>query len=265
MKSLRSRYWYPDAFSVRTATRPTLRCSIRWHFNGRPVSSDVADRVCDALLEAWNPAEKGAEAIVDALLGTYNPSGRLPVSVAWTAGQIPVYYNHPYGSAWHQGESIGFPNYVDCPHTPRYPFGHGLSYTEFAYENLRLSAEEVPADGKLAVAVDIANTGARDGEEIVQLYVRDRFASVTRPNLELAGFARVRLRAGERKAVRFTLDMSQLAFLDRAMAWRVEAGDVDVLVGRSSADLRCEGSFRIAGTRTLEGRDREFWAQEEIR
>ena len=234
------------------------------HFNGRPISSDVADRVCGAILEAWNPAEKGAEAIVDVLLGAYNPSGKLPVSVAWTAGQIPVYYNHPYGSAWHQGESIGFPNYVDCPHTPRYPFGHGLSYTEFAYENLRLGAKEVPADGKLDVRVDVTNTGSRAGEEIVQLYVRDRFASVTRPNMELAGFLRVRLEAGERRSVRFNLDMSQLAFPGRDMQWRVEAGDVDVLVGRSSADIRLEDSFRIAGTRVLAGREREFWAKAEV-
>ena len=109
--------------------------------------------------------------------------------------------------------------------------------------------------------VDVTNTGDRAGEEIVQLYVRDRFASVTRPNMELAGFLRVRLEAGERRSVRFNLDMSQLAFTGRDMQWRVEAGDVDVRVGRSSADLPLEGSFRIAGTRALAGRDRAFWAE----
>ena len=234
------------------------------HFNGRPISSDVASRVCSAILEAWNPAEKGAEAIVDALLGQYNPSGKLPVSVAWRAGQIPVYYNHPFGSSWHQGESIGFANYVDCPHTPRYPFGFGLSYTTFAYENLRLDAEEVGSDGTLTVSVEIANTGDRDGEEIAQLYLSDEFASVTRPNQELAGFRRVSLKAGERKTLRFRIDMRQLAFLGRDMRWRVEAGRVEVRVGGSSDDIRCRSGFRIADTRVIDRRDRRFWAESEV-
>lgn len=117
------------------------------HFDGRPVSSDTADACLDALLEAWSPAETGAEAVVSALLGEYNPGGKLPVSVAYHAGQIPVYYNHPNGSAWHQGESIGFVNYVDMPHTPRYYFGHGLSYTTFAYSDLMISEKEIDAQG----------------------------------------------------------------------------------------------------------------------
>ena len=118
---------------------------------GRPVSSDTADTCLDALLEAWSPAETGAEAVVSALLGEYNPGGKLPVSVAYYAGQIPVYYNHPNGSAWHQGESIGFVNYVDMPHTPRYYFGHGLSYTTFAYSDLMISEKEIDAQGSVRI------------------------------------------------------------------------------------------------------------------
>ena len=107
------------------------------HFDGRPISSDTADQYLDAVIEAWSPAETGAQAVADVLLGAYNPGGKLPVSVAYHAGQIPIYYNHPNGSAWHQQESIGFVNYVDVPHTPRYCFGHGLSYTQFEYDMMK--------------------------------------------------------------------------------------------------------------------------------
>ncbi len=116
--------------------RPTVGI----HFNGRPISSDAADKHLNAILEAWNPSEAGAEAIAAVLLGDESPSGKLPVSVAFTAGQIPVYYNHPNGSGEHQGESIGLQDYIDRPHSPRYSFGHGLSYTTFEYSELRLGS-----------------------------------------------------------------------------------------------------------------------------
>ncbi len=127
-----------DAFIKKAATYKKTLIGI--HFDGRPISSDAADEYLDAILEAWNPAETGAEAIVSVLLGEVNPGGKLPVSVAYHAGQIPIYYNHPHGSAWHQGGSIGFANYVDLPHTPRYFFGHGLSYTQFEYFDLPSSS-----------------------------------------------------------------------------------------------------------------------------
>ena len=172
------------------------------HFNGHPISSDCADRTPDAILEAWNPAETGAEAIVKVLLGAYDPGGRLPVSVARNAGQIPVCYDHPNGSAWHQGGSIGFSDYVDLPHTPRYCFGFGLSYTSFDYSGLRLSKAAVSPEECIEVRCRVRNTGERDGDEVVQLYISDRYASRTRPVKELAGFCRVFLRAGEEKTVR---------------------------------------------------------------
>ena len=118
------------------------------HMDGRPISSDIAERHLNAIVEAWNPAERRRSGDRRRLTGELNPSGRLPVSVARSAGQIAVYYNHPYGSAWHQGESIGFPDYVDAPHTPRYHFGHGLSYTTFDYANLRLSVHEVEPEAR---------------------------------------------------------------------------------------------------------------------
>lgn len=231
------------------------------HFNGRPISSDTADETLDAILEAWNPAETGARAIVDVLLGDYNPSGRLPVSAAYHAGQIPVYYNHPCGSAWHQGESIGFVNYVDLPHKPRYCFGHGMSYTTFSYENLRIEKGEIRADEAVVIHVDIVNTGKSAGTEIVQLYLSDRYASVTRPVRELAGFARVALEPGEGKQVSFEIAANQMAFLDRDMCWKVEKGIFDVEVGSSSEDIRLRGEYRVLEDARIDGSKREFFAK----
>ncbi len=231
------------------------------HFNGRPISSDTADETLDAILEAWNPAETGARAIADVLLGEYNPSGRLPVSVAYHAGQIPVYYNHPCGSAWHQGASIGFVNYVDLPHKPRYCFGYGMSYTTFAYENLQIERKEIRAEEKAVIHMEVVNTGKAEGTEIVQLYFSDRYASMTRPVKELAGVARVSLQPGERKRVTFIAAASQMAFLDRDMRWKIEKGVTDVEVGSSSEDIRLRGEFRVQNDAWIAGKEREFYAQ----
>jgi beta-glucosidase len=231
------------------------------HLDGRPVSSDAADTHLAALLEAWSPAEGGAEAIVDILTGACNPSGRLPVSVARNAGQVPVYYNHPHGSAWNQGESIGFPDYVDAPHTPRYFFGHGLSYTTFDYSDLELSQHEVAADDTVTISLTVTNSGARPGTEIIQLYVSDKFASVSRPVLELAGFRRIYLEPGQSDRVQFQLDVSQFAFLDADMRWRVEAGEVEIMVGASSNDLRLTESVSIVSDAVIDGKTRSFYAR----
>ena len=231
------------------------------HLDGRPISSDAADKHLAALVEAWSPAEGGAQAVVDILTGVHSPSGRLPVSIARNAGQVPVYYNHPYGSSWHQGESVGFPEYVDAPHTPRYPFGHGLSYTTFEYGDLSLSAHKVGGDKTIDLSFTVTNTGERYGTEIPQLYIRDTYASVSRPVLELAGFRRVGLEPGQTAQVDFTLDITQLAFLDADMHWRVEAGDVDIMIGASSEDLRLTGTVTIASDAVIDGRTRSFYAK----
>ncbi|MEH7096478.1 glycoside hydrolase family 3 N-terminal domain-containing protein [Neobacillus vireti] len=231
------------------------------HFNGRPISSDAADKYANAILEAWNPAEKGAEAITDVLLGNYNPSGKLPISVARSAGQVPIYYNHPNGSSYHQGESIGFSDYVDMPHTPRYFFGHGLSYTSFTYSNLRLSSTEIEPNGVITITFDLENTGETQGTEVVQLYFKDRYASMTRPVLELAGFKRIELEPGEKQTVSFQVEPSQMAFLDRDMKWKIEAGDIDVLIGCSSIDIRLKDSFRVASDLYIDGKNRKFYAK----
>ncbi len=235
------------------------------HFDGRPVSSDTADACLDALLEAWSPAETGAEAVASVLLGEYNPGGKLPVSVAYHAGQIPVYYNHPNGSAWHQGESIGFVNYVDMPHTPRYYFGHGLSYTTFAYSDLMISEKEIDAQGSVRIEAAVCNTGEYEGDEVVQLYLTDRYASMTRPVKELAGFKRISLKPGERKTVVFEVLASQMAFLDKKMLWKVEKGSIGVEIGSSSEDIRLTGEYMIKNDGWIEGRDRAFYAKAAVR
>ena len=234
------------------------------HFDGRPVSSDAADRYLGALLEAWSPAEMGAEAVTGALAGDDNPGGKLPLTVAYHAGQIPIYYNHPGNSCWHQAQSIGFADYVDLPHTPRYCFGHGLSYTTFVYDDLDISVEKVSPFGQVVIRCQVTNTGERAGDEVVQLYLRDRHASMVRPVKELAGFVRVNLEPGETKRIRFTVEASQMAFLDRNMEWKIEKGDIDVEIGSSSEDIRLKGCFAIAEDAWIAGRDRGFFAAAQV-
>ncbi|MDD7739969.1 MAG: glycoside hydrolase family 3 N-terminal domain-containing protein [Lachnospiraceae bacterium] len=231
------------------------------HFNGRAISSNAADECLNAIVEAWNPSEKGAEAIVEVLTGAYNPSGKLPVSVAYTAGQLPLYYNHMNGSAWHQGASIGFANYVDMPHTPRYCFGHGLSYTTFAYGELTVDRESVRPDECVKASVKVKNTGTAAGTEVVQLYLKDVYASMTRPVMELGGFARVELNPGEEKTVTFEISPEQTAFLDTEMRWKTEAGEVQILIGSSSEDIRSTGKFVITEDQYIQGKERRFYAR----
>jgi beta-glucosidase-like glycosyl hydrolase len=194
-----------------------------------------------ALVAAWLPGEEGGNAIADVLLGATAPSGRLPVSLPRAVGQVPVYYRHRAGG----GRSAFHGDYADAPTTPLFPFGHGLSYTTFAYERLRVSA--ATTHHPLEVTLDVANTGARRGDEVVQLYVRDEVASVARPERQLVGFARVTLAPGERRTVRFRVHPSRLAFYDPEMRFVVEPGTFHVMVGASAADIRLEGTVALAG------------------
>ncbi|WP_336773050.1 glycoside hydrolase family 3 N-terminal domain-containing protein [Paenibacillus sp. MMO-58] len=235
------------------------------HFDGRPISSDMADQYAGAIIEAWNPGQFGAKAITDILFGDYNPSGKLPVSIAYNAGQIPVFYNHDNGSSYHVGTMNEFKSYLDCPREPRYYFGFGLSYTTFEYSNLRIEKEVYRPHEPLYISVDITNTGDLFGEEVVQLYIRDKYASMVRPALELAGFIRVPLKSKETKKVHFTMELSQLAFLDADMRWKIEAGEIEVLIGTSSNDLRVSSSFNISSNQYIDGKTRGFYAQAEVR
>jgi len=188
----------------------------------------------------------------------------LPVSVAYNAGQIPIYYNHLNGSAWHQGESVGFPEYVDMPHTPRYSFGYGLSFTNFTYSNLTLDKKEFSPKEPIRISLEVENTGNLKGTEIVQLYLKDYYASMTRPVMELAGFTRVELDPGQKKKICFEMDASQLAFIDVDRKWKIEAGEIGVYIGSSSDDIRLKDSIRIVENLYIEGRTRSFYAKVEI-
>jgi beta-glucosidase len=196
-----------------------------------------------ALLEAWCPGEQGGHGVADVLFGAVNPAGRLPISMPHSVGQVPVYHNHRSGS----GRSQIHGDYVDGPVRPLFPFGHGLSYTSFDYGELSLSSEAPGPADVVRIALDVANTGDRDGEEVVQLYLRDEFASSTRPAKQLAGFVRLALRAGESRCVTFHLDLSQLGFYDPKMRFVVEPGGVEVEVGSSSEDIRQSTRFEIQG------------------
>ena len=247
-----------DAFIRRAAAFGKPMIGV--HFDGRPISSDTADELLDAILEAWTPATFGADAVVNVLTGKYNPSGKLPLTVARSAGQIPIYYNHPNGSAWHQGYSIGFTDYADMPHTPRYCFGHGLSYTSFEYSDLTVEKAEVSPFEKLDICAKVKNTGSVKGTEVVQLYLHDVHASMARPIKELQGFARVSLLPGETKKVTFTVSPSQMAFVDEDMRWKIEKGEIEIQVGASSEDIRLTGSYTLKADAFIEGRDRGFYA-----
>lgn len=204
-----------------------------------------------AVVAAWLPGEEGGRALADVLFGAVSPSGRLPISLPHSAGQVPVYYGHKSGG----GRSQMLGDYSDGPTTPLYPFGHGLSYTQFAYDDLAITAGTAAAEAPIEIACTVRNTGARAGEEVVQLYVRDVVASVTRPVKQLVGFARVALAPGAGTRVRFRLDPSQLAFFDAAMRFVVEPGEFEVFVGASSADIRLQGRFTLTTARELPFRD----------
>lgn len=234
------------------------------HFDGRPISSDAAQKCGSAILEAWSPAERGAEAIGKIIVGEYNPGGKLPVSVAYNAGQLPIYYNHYNGSSYHQGTVGAFSSYSNCPFEPRYCFGYGLSYTDFSYSNLTINTNEVLPSDSVEILFDVTNVGEMAGDEVVQLYLKDKYASMTRPVMELAGFMRVHLKAGETKRISFVVAMSQTAFLDIDKKWKIEAGEFDVLVGASSQDIRLQDTFCIISDSWIEGSEREFYAKTEI-
>ena len=203
--------------------------------NGRPLSINWVAENSPAVLETWFAGTRGGEAIADALFGDYNPGGKLPVTFPRSAGQAPFYYNQTATGRPPTNEKYTS-KYLDVPVAPLYPFGHGLSYTTFRLSNLRLSAPRINASGSVDVSVDVENTGRREGDEVVQLYVRDVAASRVRPVKELKGFRRVTLQPGERRTLTFKLSPAELGFYDDAMRFAVEPGAFKVMAGRSSAD-----------------------------
>lgn len=209
--------------------------------NGRPPALTPIVEKVGSILEAWLPAEQGGAAVANVLFGEVNPGGKLPISFPRHVGQVPVYYNHkPSGQRSHW-----YGDYIDMSAKPLFAFGHGLSYTQFEYSDLQISKEAVSADDILEVSLTINNTGNLAGDEVVQLYIADPIASVTRPVKALKGFKRVHLAAGEKQTLTFHLPIAHFAFYDRQMRYKVEAGEVQVMLGSASDDIRLEAKLTI--------------------
>jgi beta-glucosidase len=208
---------------------------------GRPSGSAWAHENCGAVVAAWLPGQEGAAAIADVLTGAFNPGGKLPISHPQTVGQIPVFYGHKVSG----GRSHWKGDYIDGPAAPMYPFGHGLSYTTFELSDMNAASGEVGWNDTVTVTTRVTNTGGRDGDEVVQLYIRDPEASVTRPVLELKAFTRVELAAGTSALVRFELPIGQFGFYNRDLDYVVEPGRVDLLIGTSSTDLAEVGAITV--------------------
>jgi beta-glucosidase len=206
--------------------------------NGRPLSVNWAVKHVPAIIEMWLPGEEGGAALADILFGDVNPSGKLPITFPKSVGQIQMNFPAHPGS---QGKDAGQVSGV------LFPFGHGLSYTSFAYKNLAVTPSQQGPGGRIEVSCDVTNTGERAGDEIVQLYLRDDYSSVVTFEKMLRGFERVALAPGETKTVKFTLTPEDLALYNRANEWAVEPGRFTVWIGASSENMKLEGAFEIVG------------------
>jgi beta-glucosidase len=212
--------------------------------NGRPLTINWIAENSPAILETWFAGSQAGNAIADVLFGDVNPGGKLPVTFPRSVGQIPLYYNHMNTGRPPDEKQKYTSKYLDLPWTPLFPFGYGLSYTQFKITNLQLSAPRVQTNGRVTVSVDVENTGSRAGDEVVQLYIRDVAASVTRPVKELKGFQRVTLQRGEKRRLDFTLGPKELGFYNRSMRFVVEPGEFKVMVGPNSEEL-IEAKFHV--------------------
>lgn len=209
-------------------------------FNGRPLTLTWEDENCAAIVEAWAPGSEAGNAVADILFGDYNPSGKITMTFPRSVGQIPIYYNHmntgrPYVK---DGPHKFKANYIDEVNEPLYPFGYGLSYTTFEYGDVKLNSNKMNENGSVEASVTVSNTGNKDGNEIVQLYIRDEVASISRPVKELKGFEKIFLKAGETKTVKFTITADQLKFYNNNIDYVCEPGMFEVMIGKNSQDVK---------------------------
>ena len=212
--------------------------------NGRPLAIPwIADNV-PTILETWHLGSEAGNAIADVLFGDYNPSGKLPVTFPRSAAQIPLYYNHRNSGRPGPVEMVFWAHYTDETNAPLYPFGYGLSYTNFEYSDIKVSSPEMKMEDELQVTCTLKNTGKVAGTEVVQLYIQDLFGSITRPIKELKGFQKIELNAGESKEVSFVLRSKDLAFYGADGSFKAEEGDFRVFVGGNSVDLK-ETNFTL--------------------
>lgn len=214
---------------------------------GRPlVFNWTADNV-PAILYTWWLGSEAGNAIADVLFGDYNPSAKLPITFPRSEGQIPIYYNHfNTGRPAQNDDDKNYRSaYLDLSIYPKYEFGYGLSYTTFQYDNLKLDRKKMKSTEKIEVSLNVTNTGRFAGEEVVQLYLRDKVASAVRPVKELKDFQKVKLNAGETKTIRFTIDKEKLCFYNQTLEWVAEAGEFKLMIGSSSADIRLKDNFEL--------------------
>lgn len=214
---------------------------------GRPlVFNWTADNV-PAILYTWWLGSEAGDAIADVLFGDHNPSGKLPITFPRSEGQIPIYYNHfnTGRPARDDNDKNYRSSYLDLSITPKFEFGYGLSYTTFQYSDLKLDKKKLRDNEKIEVSLNVTNTGEYAGEEVVQLYLRDKFASVVRPVKELKDFQKIKLNVGETKAVKFLIDKEKLSFYNQNLQWIAEVGEFDLMIGSSSADIRLKDTFEL--------------------
>ena len=214
--------------------------------NGRPLSLLDENEQADAILETWFSGTEGGNAIADVLFGDYNPSGKLPITFPRSVGQIPTYYNHlTIGRPFTPGKPGNYTSqYFDDTTGPLFPFGYGLSYTSFSLSDMALSSTTLNKSGKLDASVTVKNTGKRDGETVVQLYIQDVAGSMIRPIKELKNFQKVMLKAGEEKAIHFTITEDDLKFYNAQLKYAAEPGDFNVQIGLDSQDVK-QQSFEL--------------------
>lgn len=227
-----------------TALKATGKPVVLVNFSGRPTVMNWENANFPAILNVWFGGSEAGDAICDVLFGDKVPSGRLTVSMPKSVGQIPLYYNHlntgrpqPEGRPFEKFRS----NYIDIDNNPLYPFGYGLSYTTFKYGPMQLDATSMTADGQIKVTVPVTNTGSRDADEVVQLYLHDVAASIARPVKELKDFARISLRAGETRNVTFTITADKLKFYNSELQYVCEPGEFQIMVGPNSRDTQTAG------------------------
>ena len=233
--SSRSDISLPDAqVELLKALKATGKPVVMVLVTGRPLTLEWEDANMDAILTVWAPGSEGGHAAADILFGDANPSAKLTTSFPRNVGQLPLYYNHKNTGRPH-GENEPFKKftscYMDVPNGPLYPFGYGLSYTAYEYGPVSLSASEMGQKGSVTASVTVTNTGDRDGDEIVQLYIHDLYATSTRPVKELKGFKKVHIAAGQSAQVAFTITADELSYYDHDLRWVCEPGDFDVFIG----------------------------------
>ena len=214
-------------------------------FNGRPVAIPEIDKIAPAILTMWFPGTEGGNAAANLIFGRANPSGKLDMSYPFDAGQCPIYYNHPNTGRPHWTKNAGHrgyaSDYIDCPTLPLYSFGHGLSYSNFTYSDLKVSSYELEKNGSIQVSVTVKNDSDRAGKEVVQLYMRDMVASVVRPVQQLIAFKKLEFAPGEEKTITFTVTEEDMRFWNFEGKHISEPGDIRLMVG-------CADNFLLEDT-----------------